>query len=82
MNSLSDRERRLVVVFGALLLILGIYLVFLRGGDDEVAIPDLFPSPSATAVIPAPPQSSPAFVIPPGARDPFGGSSGGATPAA
>lgn len=79
MNGLNERERRLLFVFGALLLILGVYLVFLRG-SDTVTIPDLFPTPAPTEVSPAVSPVSPVFTIPPGARDPFGG--GGPSPTA
>lgn len=71
MNSLSSRERRLIVVLGSILLIVVAYL-FLGGGDGEViGVPDVGqPTPVVTS--PAP-SGSPTFVIPPGARDPFGG---------
>lgn len=72
MNNLSARERRLALVFGAVLLLFAVYFLFLRGGD-EVAVPDVFPDNPPVVVTPqgTQPDTSPAFVIPPSARDPF-----------
>lgn len=72
MNNLSARERRLALVFGAVVLLFAVYFLFLRGGD-EVAVPDVFPDNPPAVVTPAivQPEASPTFVIPPSARDPF-----------
>lgn len=71
--NLSDSERRLAVILGAVLLLLAIYTLFLRGSDVVADIPDA-PVPTAS-VAPASPSGSPVFVVPPGSRDPFGGGS-------
>lgn len=73
--NLSDRERRLLVALAAMVVIMAVYFLVLRGDGaaDEVAIPDLFPSPTVSEVV-ATPQASPTptgFVVPPDARDPF-----------
>lgn len=81
---LSGRERKLLIALGVVVLVTVLYLAFLRpGGDDEVTIPDLFPSPTVSTVVGgngdgATPVASPsatptAFVVPADARDPFGG---------
>ena len=61
MNGLSARERRLLVILGGVLVIMvGVFLLG-RGGGSAEGVPDLvFPTPS--------------FVVPSGARDPFGNS--------
>lgn len=72
MNRFSARERRLIVVFAVVLALL-VGVLVLGGGDDVIEVPDLgLPTPSA--VVPVVPTTSPSFAVPPGARDPFGGS--------
>lgn len=70
--NLSARERRLLIVFGALLVItLLVFLLGRLGGEDvAVEVPEIvFPSSSPSAMVV--PTGSPAFVVPVGARDPF-----------
>jgi hypothetical protein len=73
-NGLSARERRLLVILGGVLVIMvGVFLLG-RGGGSAEGVPDLvFPTPSVTASTPAP-SATPSFVVPSGARDPFGNS--------
>lgn len=71
MNRLSSRERRLVVVFGLVLLLTGGFFLVSRSGSGA-EIPDLFPESSQPPVVVVAPEASPTFVIPPTARDPFG----------
>lgn len=71
MNSLSSRERRLIVVLGSVLLIVVGYLFLGRGGGEVIGLPD---AGQPTPVVTSPAVTgSPTFAIPPGARDPFGG---------
>lgn len=70
--NLNPRERRLLMILGGVIVLILAYVLFLRGGGDEVAIPELFPTPSVESPTVAPsPTASPSFVIPAGARDPF-----------
>lgn len=80
---LSGRERRLLVILGAVVLLTVGYLVFLRlrPSEGDVTIPDLFPSPTVSAVVDgdgdvgtpveSPSATPTAFIVPAGARDPF-----------
>lgn len=71
MNGLSSRERRLLVVLGAVLVVMVGVFVLGRGGGGAVEIPDVvIPTPSVSPSGPVP-SSSPSFVVPVGARDPF-----------
>ena len=72
MNGLSSRERRLLVVLGGVLVIMvGVFLLG-RGSGGAEDLPDIeFPTPTVTTSSPAP-VTSPSFVVPPDARDPFG----------
>lgn len=70
--NLSSRERRLLIVLGAVLVVMVVVFVLGRlGGSPAEEVPDLtFPGPSVTAPAPLP-TVSPTFVVPGGARDPF-----------
>lgn len=71
--NLSARERRLVIVLGAVLSVMVVVFLLGRlGGGSAAEVPDLvLPTASQTAVPMPPPTGSPTFVIPVGARDPF-----------
>lgn len=71
MIDLSGREKRLVVVFVGLLLLVAAY-VFLSRGGEVVEVPEALPVSPAPSVS-VDPSPSPVFIVPPGARDPFGG---------
>lgn len=71
--NLSPRERRLLIVLGVVLVVMVAVFVVgrLGGGGSAAEVPDIvFPteSPSVAVVVPS---TSPVFVVPPGARDPF-----------
>lgn len=81
---LSGRERKLLIALAVVVVATVVFLVFLRpDGSEDVAIPDLFPSPTVSMVVGgsedggtpvASPSATPtSFVVPPDARDPFGG---------
>lgn len=72
MNNLSGRERRLVVIFAVVLVVMVGFFLFGRGGGDPIVIEDVLPTmgPSPTEVVTVP-TASPTFRIPPDARDPF-----------
>ena len=68
------RSRRLLVVLGGVLVIMvGVFLRG-RGGGSAGGVPEVvIPTPSVTPASPSP-AASPTFVVPVGARDPFGNS--------
>lgn len=67
--NLSDRERRLLLILGGVIVVFVAYFLFFRGGDADPVPIDI----PVEVVTPAEPsvQPSPVFVIPAGARDPF-----------
>lgn len=70
--NLSDREKRLLLILGAFILVVGAAVVLLRGGGEAVEV-EPFPTASPTvevSVSPASPTPT-VFVVPPGTRDPF-----------
>lgn len=72
--NLSDREKRLLLVLAAFILIVGAAMVLLRGGEDAAEL-EPFPTASPTvevSVSPASPTPT-VFVVPSGTRDPFKG---------
>lgn len=75
--NLSSRERKLLMALAAVVLLMAVYFLFLRGGGSgDVAVPEIFPSSGPTTVVPGGTGTvtgSPTFVVPPGARDPFKG---------
>lgn len=72
MNNLSGRERRLVVIFAVVLVVMAGYFLFGRGGGDPIVIEDVLPPVEQTPAVVVPdPLASPTFRIPPDARDPF-----------
>lgn len=66
---MSGRERRLLAVLGAIVVIALGYFLFFGGDDVEIEGLDL-PQASPSAVV-ASPTVSPTFAVPVGARDPF-----------
>lgn len=75
--NLSDRERKLLVSLGIVVVLMAVWILFLKPSSEPIILPDdLFPAASPTAVVPGgtgTATGSPTFVIPVGARDPFKG---------
>lgn len=71
--TLSDREKRLLVMLAIVAVLAAAFLV-LRGRGSDVAAPGgPTPTTSISPARPAPvlPTTSPTFVVPPDVRDPF-----------